>query len=202
MSKNGIEAAVASKKLILLNKIALNAKEKALASLEVVKLHQLVITRDETENFSQKIRPADMINEETIDDTVACLIMSDDEAVNREPWLNTKTTGYRAQKATSTIKSKIAQVENFSNYLISPIRKGYKTFFGSTMTTFKAIRCWLKLDVSKRAPKNWSEKRLRISNRINAMARISGGLATLEELPVEPTAKADDSSTRFHFMRP
>ena len=82
--KNGIEAAVASKKLIPLNKITLNAEEKALAALEVVKLHQLVITRDETENFSQKIRPADMINEETIDNTVACLIMSDDGAVNRK----------------------------------------------------------------------------------------------------------------------
>ena len=61
--KKGIEAAVASKELIPLNKITLNAEEKALAALEVVKLHQLVITRDETENISQKIRPADMINE-------------------------------------------------------------------------------------------------------------------------------------------
>ena len=51
--KKEIEAAVASKKLIPLNKITLNAEEKALAALEVVKLHQLVITRDETENISQ-----------------------------------------------------------------------------------------------------------------------------------------------------
>ena len=102
--KKGIEAAVASKKLIPLNNISLTAEEKALSALEVVKLHQLVITRDETENFSQRIRPSDTINEETIDDTVACLIMSDDEAVNRGHWLNTKTTGYRAQKATSTVR--------------------------------------------------------------------------------------------------
>ena len=102
--KKGIEAGVASKKLIPLNKITLIAEEKAVAALEVVKLNQLVIPRDETENLSQKIRPADMINEETIDNTVVCLIMSDDDAVNREHWLNTKTTGYRAQKATSTIK--------------------------------------------------------------------------------------------------
>ena len=122
--KKGIEAAVASKELIPLNKMTLNAEEKALAALEVIKLHQLVITRDDTENIPHKIRPTDMLNEETIDNTVACLIMSDDGAVNREHWLNTKTTGYRAQKATSTIKSKITQVENFSNYLISPIRKG------------------------------------------------------------------------------
>ena len=45
-----------------------------------------------------------MINEETIDNTVACQIMSDDGAVNREHWLNNKTSGYRAQKATSTIR--------------------------------------------------------------------------------------------------
>ena len=83
--------------------------------------------------------------------------MSNDEAVHRKHWLNTKTTGYRAQKAASTIKYKIVQVENFSNYLISPIRKGYKMFFGSMMTTFKAIQCWLRIDVSKRAPKGWSE---------------------------------------------
>ena len=103
MLKKGIEAAVASKKLIPLNNISLTDEEKALAALEVVKLHQLVINRDETENFSEKIRPADMINKETIDNRVVCLILSDDEAVNREHWLNPKTTGYRAQKATSTV---------------------------------------------------------------------------------------------------
>ena len=106
--------------------------------------------------------------------------MSDDEAVHREHWLNTKTTGYRAQKATSTIRSKIMQVESFSNYLISPMRKGYKMFFGSLMTTFKAIQSWLKMDISERAPKGWSEKRLVIMNRITAIARNSGESATIE----------------------
>ena len=81
--KKGIEAAVASKDLVPLNKMTLNAEEKALAAMEVVKLHQLVITRDDTENIPNKKRPADMVSEETIDNTVACLIMSDDEAVNR-----------------------------------------------------------------------------------------------------------------------
>ena len=50
------------------------------------------------------------------------------------------------------------------------------------------------MDISKRAPKGWSEKRLRITNRITAMVRNSGDSATLEELPVEPTAKADNNS--------
>ena len=118
--------------------------------------------------------------------------MSDDEAVDREHWLNTKTTGYRAQKATSTVRSKIAQVENFSNYLISPMRKNYGTFFRSTMTAFKAIRCWLKLKVSEKVPKNWSEKRIRIDDRITALVRNSGSSASIEELPVEPLTKAND----------
>ena len=61
-------------------------------------------------------------------------------------------------------------------------------------TSFKAIRCWLRLDVSKKAPKGWSEKRIRITDRIKAIVRNSGGSATLEELPVEPTTKADDNS--------
>ena len=102
--EKGIEAAVASKRLIPLNNISLTAEERALAALEVVKLHQLVITRDENENFSQRMRPSDTINEETIDDTIACLIMSDDEAVDREHWFNTKTTGYKAQKASLTLR--------------------------------------------------------------------------------------------------
>ena len=102
--EKGIEVAVASKRLIPLDNISLTSEEKTLAALEIVKLHQLVITRDENENFSQRIRPSDTINEETIDDTIACLIMSDDEAVDREYWLNTKTTGYRAQKAMSTVR--------------------------------------------------------------------------------------------------
>ena len=43
------------------------------------------------------MKPSDAIEEETIDDTVACLLISDDEAIDREHWLNTETTGYRAQ---------------------------------------------------------------------------------------------------------
>ena len=70
------------------------------------------------------MKPSDAIEEETIEDTVACLLMSDDEAVDKECWMNTRTTGYRAQKATSTVRSKIAQAENFSNYLI---RKKYES---------------------------------------------------------------------------
>ena len=35
---------------------------------------------------------------------------------------------------------------------------------------------------------------MRITDRISALVRNSGGSATLEELPVEPTTKADDNS--------
>ena len=55
-----------------------------------------------------KINPSDAIEEETIKDAVACLLISDSEAVTKESWMNTKTTGYRAQKATTTVQAKIA----------------------------------------------------------------------------------------------
>ena len=114
----------------------------------------MVLTENKDENFAVRMKPSDAIEEETIEDTVACLLISDNEAVAKESWMNTRTTGYRAQKVTSTVRSKIAQVEEFSNYIISPMRKRYDTFFKSTMTTFKAICCWLKLKVSNKAPKN------------------------------------------------
>ena len=76
---------------------------KRLAALEIVKLHQLILTENKDENFSTRIKPSDAIEEETIEDTVACLLMSDNEAVAKESWMNTRTTGYRAQKAISTV---------------------------------------------------------------------------------------------------
>ena len=41
------------------------------------------------------------------------------------------------------------------------------------MTTFKAIKCWLRLKVTKKAPKDWSEKRMRITDRITALVSFS-----------------------------
>ena len=64
--------------------------------------------------------------------------------------MSRKTSGYRAQKATKTVRDKVGQVEEFIKYLISPLRKRYDVFFRSNMVAFKAIRCWLKLKPSKR----------------------------------------------------
>ena len=99
----GITAAVTSKRLIPLDKISLSKEEKDMAALEVVKLHQLVITENKNENFLMRINPSDAIEEETIEDTVACLLISDSDAVTKESWMNKKTTGYRAQKATTKV---------------------------------------------------------------------------------------------------
>ena len=79
--EKGIEAAVASKRLIPLDKISLTKEEKALAALEIVKLHQLVLTENKYEHFLIRMKPSDAIKEETIEDTAACLLMSDDETV-------------------------------------------------------------------------------------------------------------------------
>ena len=100
------------------------------------------------------MQPDDAADKETIGQSVPCLITGTEEAITTEHWLNTTTTGYRAQKATITIRFKIAKVEAFSNYLVSPLRKNYRVFFGS-MVTSKVIQCWLRLNLSKKAPKNW-----------------------------------------------
>ena len=96
--KMGIRAAVTSKRLIPIDKISLSKVERDMAALEVMKLHQLVITENKNENFMTEMNSSDSIDEETIEDTVACLLVSDNDAVEKESWMNQKTTGYRAKR--------------------------------------------------------------------------------------------------------
>ena len=150
--------------MIPIDKISPTASEKDLAALEVIKLHQLVITQDQEENLKKTIKPSDALDEESIEDAVACLIATTDETVENESWLNSKSSGYRAQKATQTVREKVRKVELFSNYLMSPLRKRYDVFFRSTMVAFKAIRCWLRVKLSDKAPKDWATKRKEIDD--------------------------------------
>ena len=121
--------------------------------------------------MKKELKAADALDEESIDDALACLITTSDNTIEQESWMNKKTSGYRAQKATKTVRDKVSQVEEFSKYLMSPLKKRYDVFFRSNMIAFKAIRCWLKLKLSKKAPKNWAEKRKRIDDRITKLIR-------------------------------
>ena len=85
-------------KLIPIGKISPTAKEKDLAALEVIKLHQLVITENQEENLVKTIEPSDALDEGEIDDAVACLIAADNETIENESWLSKKSSGYRTQK--------------------------------------------------------------------------------------------------------
>ena len=67
--------------------MTLDADEKKLASLEVIKLNQLVITRKDGEEIPHTLNPGDSLDEATIEESVACLITFDSEAVSREPSL-------------------------------------------------------------------------------------------------------------------
>ena len=78
------------RELIPINKISPTASEKDLAALEVIKLHQLVITQDQEENLKKTIKPSDALNEESIEDAVSCLIATNDETVENESWLDSK----------------------------------------------------------------------------------------------------------------
>ena len=129
-----------------MDRISPTSEERDSAALEVVKLHQLVITDQHEENLTKPIEPEDALEEEELEDAVACLITTNNDTIEDESWLNKKRSGYRAQKATITVKERVGKVEKFSNYLISPLRKRYDVFFRSTMCAFKAIRGWLKKD--------------------------------------------------------
>ena len=76
-----------------------------------------------------------------MENAVTCLIATSNETIENESWLGSKRATYRVQKATLTVKDKVSKVEEFSNYLISPMKKRYDVVFRSTTVTFKAIRC-------------------------------------------------------------
>ena len=135
----GIKVAVTSKRLMPIDKISPSQVEKDMAALEVVKLHQLVITENKNENFMKNMNASEALDEETIEDTVTCLLVAENDTVEKESWMNKKTSGYRAQKATKTVRAKVNQVEEFSKYPISPLRKKYDVFFRSTMVAFKLV---------------------------------------------------------------
>ena len=160
--KYGIEEAVRRKDLIPIYSISPSQEEKDSAALEVIKLHQLVLTQDRKKKLRKPVTPAEALDEESMEDAVPCLITTTNETIKNESWLGSKRATYTVQKATLIAKDKVSKVEESSNYLISPLRKRYDTFFRSTMCTLKAIRCWLKLKPTKLAPKWWLKKQEKI----------------------------------------
>ena len=151
--------AVRRKDLIPIDSISPTQNEKDSAALEVIKLHQLVLTKDREENLRKPISPMEALDEESMEDAVPCLIATTNETIENDSWLSSKRATYRVQRATLTVRDKVLKVEDFSKYLISPMKKRYDIVFRSTTVTFKAIRCWLNLDLSDKAPKNWVKKR-------------------------------------------
>ena len=76
--------------MVPIDKISPSSKEKELAALEVVKLHQLVITDHNEEKLERPVEPDDALKEEDIDDAVACLITTNNNTIGNESWLNKK----------------------------------------------------------------------------------------------------------------
>ena len=105
--KLGVEEAVRRKGLISIDNISPSPEEKNLAALEVIKLHQIVITQDRKENLKKKVTPADALDEESIEEAVACLITTTDETIENESWFGSKRSSYRAQRATLTVRERV-----------------------------------------------------------------------------------------------
>ena len=132
--KLGIEEAVRRKELIPIDNISPSTEEKDSAALEVIKLHQLVITQDRKEKLKRKVTPADALNEESIEEAVACLFATTDETIENESWFGSKRSSYKAQKATLTVRERVNKVGEFSNYLMSPLRRRYDVFLMASRT--------------------------------------------------------------------
>ena len=109
---------------------------------------------------------SDGVRSETLEDTLPSLIITTDDVHMEESWLNNKIISYRSQRATLKIKSRIAKMEEFSKYLVSPLRKSYWTFYYTIMICFKALQCWLSLKPTSKAPNGWVNKRNKIMNRM------------------------------------
>ena len=133
-----------------------------------------------------------------MENTVTCLIATSNETIENESWLGSKRATYRVQKVTLTVKDKVSKVEEFSNYLISPMKRRYDVVFRSTTVTFKAIRCWLNLQLSDKAPKNWVQKRQAIDGRILSLTRCPKKGATIEE--VGPDETEETSMTQVYHL--
>ena len=56
-----------------------------------------MITENRDENPVKGIEASEALDEESINDAIACLIATTNETVEDESWLNKKTSGYRAQ---------------------------------------------------------------------------------------------------------
>ena len=140
----GIEAAVRSKKLTPIDKISPSQAEKDMAALEVVKLHQLVITENRSENLMKNIKASEALDEESIDNAIACLVATTDDTVEEESWMNKKTSGYKAQKATKTVRDRVNQVEEFSKQEgaeLCQAQPAKHKVFGSNRAIFFVLNC-------------------------------------------------------------
>ena len=104
---------IEDKDLIPATEINPTKTEKESASLEIVKLHQLVITNDRNEEIKKPIETKDAINEEEIENTGVCLLTFNKEIINDESWMHKKMSGFRTQRATLSVKEKIEKVDEF-----------------------------------------------------------------------------------------
>ena len=58
----------------------------------------------------KNIKASEALDEESIDNAIACLVATTDDIVEEESWMNKKTSGYKAQKATMTVRDRANKV--------------------------------------------------------------------------------------------
>ena len=82
------------------------------------------------------------------------------------------------------------------------MKKRYDLVFRSTAVTFKAINCWLNLEVSDKAPRHWKRKRQAINERIINLPRCPKTAATIEEIDPNDPAESETQYVRTDEDKP
>ena len=103
------------KDLIPIDGIMPTQNEKDSAALEVIKLHQLVLTKDRKENLRKPVSSMEALDEESMEDAVPCLIATSNETIENDSWLGSKRATYRVQRAILAVRDKLLKVEDQPN---------------------------------------------------------------------------------------
>ena len=66
----------------------------------------------------------------------------------------------------------------------------------------KAIQCWLNLELSDKAPRNWFRKRRDIHDRIMSLTRCPKKEPTIEEISADDTLESESGFDRSDDDKP
>ena len=168
--EDGVSKAVEKKSIIPMKDMLFEKTAKEEACKQQIKLEEEVLPATEIVKVGE------------VDTTVLAMIVQDGE----EEIHDTANGLSRVhQRSKESMLEKVLKLEKFSNYLLSPLYKPYKTFFNTICLVFTVLRRWLNLPPSKSAPENWCNRQKTIKLKI--LPVFSDPQISLPDMSVEPS---------------